>query len=58
MHYDKKFWSKNGENTVEALIDPEMPLGQSAGFSALDVVRINMLYNCPELQKNCKYAYI
>lgn len=56
MHYSNKYFSKNGQNTMEALIDPEMRLGQSEGFSALDVVRINMLYRCPELRENCKYA--
>lgn len=58
MHYDNKFFSKNGENTIEAKIDPDMRLGQSESFSALDVVRINMLYKCPELEKNCKYALV
>lgn len=56
MHYSNKYFSKNGQNTMEALIDPGMRLGQSEGFSALDVVRINMLYSCPELRENCKYA--
>ena len=56
MHYSNKYFSKNGQNTMEALIDPGMRLGQSKGFSALDVVRINMLYRCPELRENCKYA--
>ncbi|XP_078355010.1 high choriolytic enzyme 1-like [Oculina patagonica] len=58
MHYDNKFFSKNGENTIEARIDPKMRLGQSSGFSALDVVRINMLYKCPELQKNLVLYFI
>ena len=56
MHYSNKFFSKNGQDTLRARIDPTMRLGQSEGFSALDVVRINMLYRCPELRENCKYA--
>ena len=58
MHYSNKFFSKNGKDTLKARIDPTMRLGQSEGFSALDVVRINMLYRCPELRKNCKYAVL
>lgn len=56
MHYSNKFFSKNGQDTLRARIDPTMRLGQSEGFSALDVVRINILYRCPELRENCKYS--
>lgn len=58
MHYSNKFFSKNGQNTLEARIDPTMRLGQGEGFSALDVVRINILYRCPELRENCKYTVL
>ena len=58
MHYSNKFFSKNGRNTLQARIDPTMRLGQAEGFSALDVVRVNTLYRCPELRKNCKYAVL
>ena len=56
MHYSNKFFSKNGKDTIQAIIDPDMHLGQEDNFSALDVVRINLLYKCDELQKNCKYS--
>ena len=54
MHYTNKIFSKNGKDTIQARIDPDMPLGQEHGFSALDVVRVNMLYKCPQLRKDCK----
>lgn len=52
MHYSKTFFSKNNLPTIAARIDPEMNLGLKDSFSALDVVRINMLYECPQLQTN------
>ena len=53
MHYSKTFFSKNNQPTIAARIDPEMNLGLKDSFSALDVVRVNMLYECPQLQTNC-----
>ena len=35
-----------------------MTLGQEYGLSALDVVRVNMLYKCPQLRKDCKEIYL
>ena len=57
MHYSKTFFSKNNLPTIAARIDPEMNLGLKDSFSALDVVRVNMLYECPQLQTNCKYIH-
>ena len=54
MHYSNKFFSKNNKTTIEARIDPSMELGLEGGFSALDVVRINLLYKCPQLATDCK----
>ena len=54
MHYGNTFFSKNNKPTVEAIIDPKIVLGLEQSFSALDVVRINMLYQCPQLQTNRK----
>ena len=54
MHYNNKIFSKNGEDTIQALIDPKMTLGQEYGLSALDVVRVNMLYKCPQLRTDRK----
>ena len=57
MHYTRKHFSKNDRNTVEAIIDPSMQLGDDDGFSALDVVRVNQLYSCPQLKTNCECIY-
>ncbi|XP_022801470.1 low choriolytic enzyme-like [Stylophora pistillata] len=58
MHYNNKIFSKNGEDTIRALIDPEMTLGQEYGLSALDVVRVNMLYKCPQLRKDLVLYFV
>ena len=56
MHYSNTFFSKDGNvPTIQALIDSNMQLGLTDGFSALDVVRINMLYKCPQLRTDCKF---
>lgn len=51
MHYSNKEFSKNGRDTIQALSDPSMPLGNVNSLSAVDVMQINLLYNCPEALK-------
>ena len=51
MHYSNKEFSKNGADTIQALSDPSMPLGNVNSLSAVDVLQINLLYNCPEALK-------
>ena len=48
MHYSNKEFSKNNKDTIQALSDPNMPLGNVNSLSAVDVLQINLLYNCPE----------
>ncbi|XP_015762281.1 PREDICTED: zinc metalloproteinase nas-13-like [Acropora digitifera] len=55
MHYSNTYFSKDETSpTILSRTDSNMQLGSSNGFSALDVVRINMLYKCPQLQTDCK----
>lgn len=48
MHYSNKEFSKNNKDTIQALSDPNMLLGNVNSLSAVDVLQINLLYNCPE----------
>lgn len=51
MHYSNKEFSKNGADTIQAISDPSMQLGNVNSLSAVDVLQINLLYNCPEALK-------
>ena len=48
MHYGKKHFSKNGKITIETK-DPAMQdiIGERSGFSKLDILQLNLLYQCP-----------
>ena len=46
MHYGRKSFSKNGKDTIRAILEPNRPLGQREGFTDLDVHEINALYDC------------
>ena len=48
MHYTKKEFSSNGGDTIQAIVDPSMPLGNVNSLSAVDVMQTNLLYKCPE----------
>ncbi|KRZ56396.1 Zinc metalloproteinase nas-6 [Trichinella nativa] len=47
MHYDSKAFSRNGENTIEA-IEPAMTevIGKALELSASDIRKLNKLYEC------------
>ena len=45
-HYENKDFSKNGDNTLEAIDDPEKILGNHLGLSKTDVRKINDAYKC------------
>ncbi|KAL1243697.1 Zinc metalloproteinase nas-6 [Trichinella spiralis] len=47
MHYDSKAFSRNGENTIEA-IEPKMTevIGKALELSASDIRKLNKLYEC------------
>jgi len=45
MHYGEYAFSSNGQKTVEAL-DGTSPLGNSDGFTSIDINKVNKLYQC------------
>ncbi|XP_031568762.1 low choriolytic enzyme-like [Actinia tenebrosa] len=46
MHYGKYGFSKNGKPTLLAIKDPKRELGQRNGFSEIDIIKVNTLYDC------------
>ena len=46
MHYDARFFSRNGNPTIVAK-DPDIPIGMARSLSALDIEQTKRLYNCP-----------
>ncbi|XP_071345662.1 low choriolytic enzyme-like [Trachinotus anak] len=46
MHYGKFAFSKNGNPTIIAKSDPDLPLGTATSLSANDIARVNRLYEC------------
>ncbi|XP_048585155.1 zinc metalloproteinase nas-4 isoform X3 [Nematostella vectensis] len=52
VHYSNYDSSASGQPTMEALTDPYMKLGRKNDFSPGDIVKINMLYNCPQLSND------
>nr|QNH72409.1 toxin candidate TRINITY_DN16695_c0_g1_i1 [Isarachnanthus nocturnus] len=61
LHYNKKAYSKNGEDTIQANYDPDRQLGSFGKFSSLDIEKLKYVYPCPEKghapkeeEKKCK----
>ena len=46
MHYDNQAFSKNGENTLQAISDPDRRLGNMDDFSAIDIKQLLKHYPC------------
>ncbi|KAM4560829.1 LOW QUALITY PROTEIN: hatching enzyme 1.2 [Fundulus diaphanus] len=46
MHYGRYAFSEDGGPTIIPIPDPYIPIGQRDGPSALDLHKINVLYNC------------
>ncbi|EDO40419.1 predicted protein, partial [Nematostella vectensis] len=46
MHYDKQAFSKNRQNTIEALDNPTRKLGQMDDFSETDINQLLKVYPC------------
>lgn len=46
MHYHNKAFSKNGDDTLQAIEDPSRRFGQRVGFSKTDIRQVNKLYPC------------
>ncbi|XP_066998547.2 low choriolytic enzyme isoform X2 [Anabrus simplex] len=51
MHYDRFAFSKNNKPTIEPLVEG-VEIGQREGFSEMDIIKLNMLYDCPFVFKN------
>lgn len=56
MMYPNKAFSKNGNDTIDAIGDRELRFGQRERFSIGDVREINELYNCERYLKRPFYA--
>ncbi|CAH3142024.1 unnamed protein product, partial [Porites lobata] len=46
MHYSRRAFSKNGQNTIVALSDPNIALGQRRGLSKIDAEEMSLRYGC------------
>ena len=51
MHYDKQAFSKNGDNTLQSIADPNRPLGNMDDFSAIDIKQLLKDYPCKPWDK-------
>lgn len=46
LHYNNHAFSKNFDDTIQSLSDPERRFGQRDFFSTHDILQINDLYGC------------
>lgn len=46
MHYDNQAFSKNGDNTLQSISDPNRPLGNMDHFSDIDIKQLLKNYPC------------
>ncbi|XP_065674790.1 high choriolytic enzyme 1 isoform X5 [Hydra vulgaris] len=44
MHYGKKYFSKNGQNTIDVISDPKKYIGNRQQLSTIDKLQLNRLY--------------
>ena len=54
MHYDNQAFSKNGQNTLESLADPNRSLGNMDDFSKIDIKQLLKSYPCKAGDKKPK----
>jgi len=52
LHYNNHAFSKNGEDTIRSIQEPERRFGQREGFSRRDVLQVNKLYKCEHELRN------
>lgn len=73
MHYENHAFSKNGDNTLQSISDPNRSLGNMDDFSAIDIKQLLKDYPCKAWDKKpdvddsnkkdkteestCKYTY-
>ncbi|XP_020612009.1 zinc metalloproteinase nas-4-like isoform X3 [Orbicella faveolata] len=46
LHYNNHAFSKNGDDTIQAIKDPTRRFGQRESFSTHDILQVNELYKC------------
>nr|QNH72386.1 toxin candidate TRINITY_DN25225_c0_g2_i1 [Pachycerianthus borealis] len=46
LHYNKKAYSMNNENTIEAIDNPDRRLGSFNKFSSIDLEKLDLVYPC------------
>ncbi|KAJ7999368.1 hypothetical protein DPEC_G00193670 [Dallia pectoralis] len=46
MHYGRTAFSVNGKDTIATIPNPNVPIGQRAEMSPIDIQRVNKLYDC------------
>lgn len=46
LHYNNHAFSKNGDDTIQAIKDPARRFGQRESFSTHDILQVNELYKC------------
>ena len=51
MHYDNRAFSKNGDFTLQAISDPNRPLGNMDDFSSIDIKQLLKDYPCKAWDK-------
>jgi len=51
MHYDNQAFSRNGDNTLQSISDPNRPLGNMDDFSAIDIKQLLKDYPCKPWEK-------
>lgn len=51
MHYDNQAFSKNGDNTLQSISDPNRPLGNMDDFSRIDIKQLLKYYPCKPWDK-------
>jgi len=62
MHYSATAFSKNGKNTIDRLDGSTAALGNTVGFSQVDINKLNKLYNncdgtgCSDSAKYARYC--
>ena len=54
MHYDNQAFSKNGQNTLESLADPNRSLGNMDDFRKIDIKQLLKSYPCKAWDKKPK----
>ena len=52
LHYNNKAFSKNGQDTIQALNNPDLKFGHAKQLSPGDIRKIRKLYKCDRRKAN------